>query len=167
MVENDETTSSNVFLKVALSVLVSFLLFGAGAFAFWFFSGKTAQETPEVQEIPLEEEELFPADQEATEGAGQSEDVELIRQAFAAKYGHDVSEVEVEISKQFNPYISGGVTFAGEMGGGWFLAYKQEGEWIIVADGNGTIPCEAIEPYDFPTDMAPECYTQDGSLITR
>ncbi|HUV46856.1 MAG TPA: hypothetical protein VMW29_01860 [Candidatus Bathyarchaeia archaeon] len=164
MVEDDETTSSNVFLKVALSVLVSFLLFGAGAFTFWFFSGKINKETPVA---PLEEEELFPADQEATGGAGQSEDVELIRQAFAAKYGHDVSEVEVEISKKFDPYVSGGVIFSGEMGGGWFLAYKQEGEWIIVADGNGTIPCEAIEPYDFPADMAPECYTQDGSLITR
>ena len=61
----------------------------------------------------------------------------------------------------------GTASFTGEMGGGWFLAYKNPDGWIIVDDGNGTISCETIAPYNFPVDMVPECVDKNGNLIKK
>jgi len=84
-------------------------------------------------------------------------DEEGIKQAFAKKYSRDISEVIVTISKNTGQYAQGSVRFAGEMGGGWFLAYKKDTGWIIVADGNGIIPCDTVAPYNFPHEMTPDC----------
>jgi hypothetical protein len=97
----------------------------------------------------------------------QKSDLELIKEAFAQKYNRPVSEINVTVSKNDGTHAHGGVSFAGEMGGGWFLAYKESNGWIIVQDGNGTISCEAIAPYNFPADMAPECVGKNGKLIKR
>jgi hypothetical protein len=97
----------------------------------------------------------------------QKSDLELIKEAFSQKYNRPVSEVNVTVSKNNGTHAQGGISFSGEMGGGWFLAYKQTGGWIIVQDGNGTISCETIAPYNFPKDMAPECVDKNGNLIKR
>ncbi len=97
----------------------------------------------------------------------QKSDLELIKEAFAQKYNRPTSEVNVTVSKNNGTQAQGGVSFSGEMGGGWFLAYKESGGWIIVQDGNGTISCETIAPYNFPSDMVPECVDKNGKLIKR
>lgn len=97
----------------------------------------------------------------------QKSDVELLREAFSKKYNKLVGDVTITISKQSGNHVSGGVQFAGEIGGAWFLAYKTADGWMIVQDGNGTISCETIAPYNFPTEMAPECVDKNGNLITR
>lgn len=97
----------------------------------------------------------------------QKSDLELIKEAFAQKYNRPTSEINVTVSKNNGTHAQGGVSFSGEMGGGWFLAYKESGGWIIVQDGNGTISCETIAPYSFPSDMAPECVDKNGKLIKR
>ena len=52
--------------------------------------------------------------------------------------------------------------------GGWWLAAKTSGEWVIVADGNGTVLCSDIEDYDFPVSMVPECWDETTqTLVTR
>jgi len=89
-------------------------------------------------------------------------DLEKIKELFAQKYSKSIGEVDVTINKNTGTYASGGVSFAGEMGGAMWLAYKKDANWQIIFDGNGTIPCESIEPYDFPNDMVPECW--DSSL---
>lgn len=101
-------------------------------------------------------------------------DLDLIKKAFAQKYDKPIADVEVTIGKKEEfpmkglNYASGSVKFAGEMGGGWWLAVQEGQIWKIVADGNGTVPCEAIEPYDFPKDMVPECYdAARGKLVRR
>ena len=75
----------------------------------------------------------------------------------AQKYAKNISAVTISISKNTGTHAQGGVKFAGEMAGGWFLAYKDDSGWIIVADGNGTIPCLTVAPYNFPADMIPDC----------
>lgn len=97
----------------------------------------------------------------------QKSDLEEIKEAFAKKYNKPVNQVEVSISKNNGTQATGGVKFAGEMGGAFWLAYKQAGSWIIVHDGQGTISCEAIAPYNFPSAMAPECVDKNGKLIKR
>ena len=163
------------FLKVALSILVALSLFLLGAASFWFYQEKLAKPSPSPSSsLPSSALPTVPSPDTTSIASAEpsfqaKSDLQMIREAFAEKYGNPVDEVNVNISKQSNPYASGGVNFSGEMGGGWFLAYKEsDDKWIIVADGNGTVPCEAIDPYDFPNDMVSECWREStGELETR
>ncbi len=116
---------------------------------------------PEVEEcptcnLPPSAEETFPTDEE------------LIREAMAERHGKSVAEVALTVGENTGTHAIGVVSFAGEMGGGWWLAAKVADNWEIAADGNGTVPCDAIEPYDFPTDIVPECWDEvAGELVTR
>ncbi len=95
-------------------------------------------------------------------------DLEQIKEAFAEKYSKPIGDVDASISENTGTYAKGGVKFAGEIAGAWWLAYNDGEDWIIVADGNGSVICADIEPYDFPTDMVPECWDEDaGKLIYR
>lgn len=97
----------------------------------------------------------------------QTTDEESIKQAMAQKHSKAVSAVVIRISQNTGTHAQGSVTFAGEMGGGWFLAYKSAAGWMIVDDGNGTISCETIAPYTFPVAMVTECVNASGALIRR
>lgn len=172
MVEKNNFGGS-IFLKVFLAFLLAASLFAAGGFCFWFFIQKTKEAVPLASSAPTiqpfkEEPVYVEEDLPLISPELTFSDKELLQAAFSKKYGYRSEEVEIEINKNADPYFSGGVHFSGEMGGGWFLAYKQNNQMIIVADGNGTVPCENIEPYDFPTDLAPECWNEaTGVLITR
>jgi len=53
------------------------------------------------------------------------------------------------------------------MGGAMWLAYNDGEKWLLIFDGQGAIPCEAIDPYNFPTDMAPECWNEATSQLIK
>jgi len=89
-------------------------------------------------------------------------DLEKIKELFAQKYSKPIEDVKATISKNDGTYANGGIIFTGEISGAMWLAYKKGENWQIVFDGQGTIPCESIEPYDFPKGMVPECW--DSSL---
>lgn len=98
----------------------------------------------------------------------EKSDLEQIKELFAAKYNKPIEEAEVSISKNTGTHATGGVKFTGEISGAMWLAYHDGEKWILVHDGQGTIPCSAIEPYNFPTNMVPECWDEDaGELIIR
>ncbi len=107
--------------------------------------------------------------QSQTNGVVKEDINVLIKQAFKDKYPDwEMNKVKVQVGKNLNDYASGGVSFEDEIGGGWWLAAKVAGKWKIVADGNGTVSCSDIEPYDFPSDMAPYCYDEEsGEMIDR
>jgi len=87
---------------------------------------------------------------------------------MATKYSKSIGEVDLTITQLTTNHAWGSVKFLGEMGGGWFLAAKVSGNWLIVADGNGTIDCPVIEPYNFPTSMVSECFdAATQTVITR
>ncbi len=123
-----------------------------------FASGALASPTPEV---------ILAPDSAPAVALPEAADEELIKQAMAAKHSRAVEETIINISKKDDSHAWGSVKFAGELAGGWFLAAKNSGVWIIVDDGNGTISCELIAPYDFPSEMVPECVDMDGNLIAR
>ncbi len=91
---------------------------------------------------------------------------EQLRQAFADKFETEVSNINLTITENTGTHASGGVKQEGAISGGWWLAAK-DGQWKIVADGNGTVPCAAIEPYDFPVDMVPECWDEDEMELVQ
>lgn len=90
-----------------------------------------------------------------------------LRRLFAKKYNHPVADAIVTISKQDGMHVSGGIKFQGEMAGGWFLAAKSGGAWVIVQDGNGTIDCATIAPYNFSSDMVPECWDEKTQKLIK
>ena len=90
----------------------------------------------------------------------------LIKQALVAEHGPDANALIITVSKIQGNYASGGAS--GEGGGGMWLAAKDAGTWKLVWDGNGTIGCEDIAPYNFPTSMVPECWNAaTGKNVVR
>lgn len=85
---------------------------------------------------------------------------------FANKFNKPSEDMILTISKNTGTHASGGIKFQGEIAGGMWLAYKNaSNNWIVVFDGNGTIPCESVEPHNFPTSMVPECWDETNSQI--
>lgn len=92
-------------------------------------------------------------------------DIEGIRQAMAMKHSRNKNDVTVTVSKFDGTHASGGVKFAGDVAGGWFLAAKPGASWVIADDGNGTISCDVIAPYSFSSTMVPECWDEGSQKI--
>jgi len=156
-----------------LTVLLMVASFGAGM---WYQSNQSPKKEEDNTKITVTVEpsikpsittkvETTPKVEPTTSGlSAQEEELPAIKAAMAAKYNKQVSEVDLTISKFEPGFAQGGVQFSGEMGGGWFLAAKVDGQWVIAADGNGTISCDKIAPYNFPTTIVSECWdeaTQD------
>ncbi|MDD5376828.1 MAG: hypothetical protein PHH16_01800 [Candidatus Gracilibacteria bacterium] len=89
---------------------------------------------------------------------------EVLRQLFAEKYPKYAGALTVRIDQETPEHARGGVIFETGAPGGLFLATKIDGEWQIVFDGNGQIPCN-LSKYGFPTDMLSDC-TQTESVQT-
>lgn len=170
----------NKGLLVALVALVSVLILISGGLLFWLVTNKidfankaslSVSPTPTLAPNVNPETTVIPT-QTITPMATQlpvKSDLQQIKEAFVQKYNKSLADVDVGINDNSKPYMSGNVIFAGEIGGGWFLAYyDNSNNWKIVADGNGTVMCDDIDSYNFPTDMVPECWDEVTSkLITR
>lgn len=79
---------------------------------------------------------------------------EALEYLFKEKYNN--IELEINITEEKGDYARGEIGFKDGFGG-IFLAFNNNGHWQIVYDGNGVIPCEQVEEYDFPEDMAQDC----------
>ena len=78
-------------------------------------------------------------------------DESAISSALAAHLGVDANTLSVTIKENTGTHARGGVD------NGYFLAAKVNGNWLIVADGQGVIDCNVVEQYAFPVSMVPEC----------
>lgn len=152
-----------MFYKVGFFVLLGVALFIAGSQAKTFFPTTSPTPTPSITP-EVTPEIVTTISPTATPAIN---DTESIRKAMALKYGKQPSDVELEVSQKTAMHAWGVTKFKGEMGGGWFLAYKGSGGWIIVDDGNGTISCEKIAPYNFPVSMVEACVDANGKLLQR
>jgi hypothetical protein len=98
--------------------------------------------------------------------ASQDDDALLVKEAIAKKYHKNVNDIDLTISDYDGSHVWGSFKFKLAMEGGWILAAKnKELQWVVVQDGNGTITCELIAPYDFPVTMVSECVNKQGNLI--
>ena len=77
-------------------------------------------------------------------------DEEAIRSALATHVG-TTPTTNIVIDQNTGAHARGGVD------NGYFLAAKVNGQWVIVADGQGALNCPAIIQYGFPASMVPEC----------
>ncbi len=147
-------------------ILIAVFLIVGGA---WYYSQPKVTLEPETETTTSPKIEEKPTEKAASPPQTQEEDLVMIfKNLFAAKFDHSTEETNIGINQKEKAHVSGTVSFAGEMGGGWFLGAKINNKWVIVDDGNGTVSCEKIAPFDFPTDMVPECWKEStGKLITR
>ncbi len=80
--------------------------------------------------------------------------------AFANKYKKPVEYIKVTVDILDGDFARGGVKFAPtgpETPGGYYLAKRVKGVWVIAYDGNGEIPCKALAPYGFPEEIRGDC----------
>lgn len=148
------------FLLIGTVLLILAII--GGVFLFWSVKSKT----PPVEPTPTPPSEVTPIPTPTpTQEEEEKSDLEQIREAFAEKYNKPISEVVVNISENTGTYASGGVRFTGEISGAMWLAYNDGEKWLIVFDGQGTIPCSAVDPYNFPTDMVPECWDETTEVL--
>lgn len=99
----------------------------------------------------------------APESSNSETDGAEIEAAIAKKHGLTVEDTSMVMGEITSTHASGTVLFSD--GSGWFLAAKDHGVWVDVQDGNGTVSCESVAPYNFPVSMVPECVDKNGKLI--
>lgn len=139
-----------------------------GFIAYRYFQQKPTS-LSEFKIIPGEKATPTPALSPETSPVNPKEFVaSQIKDAFARKYQKPAGEIKITVNQLTSDYARGTVNFTGETSTGWWLAVKEKGGWLLVVDGNGNVMCQAIENYDFPVTMVPECYNQvSRKLIKR
>ena len=157
-----------------LAVLLAAVIAGGGVYI-W----QNNDEEPEQQETTE-----TTADENADDEAEKNDETETVTEseeetpvvddetqiiaAMAARHSKNVSDVDLTINENDGTHAQGLVKFVGEIAGAWWLAAKDASGWTIVADGNGTVMCTDIAPYNFPTSMVPECWDDTtNTLVTR
>lgn len=81
----------------------------------------------------------------------------VIKKYIASKRNKKEDSLIITVSKIEGNYAQGGIS--NDEGGGMWFASKEEGAWMPVWSGNGTIECSTFTLYpNFPTNMIPECY---------
>lgn len=85
---------------------------------------------------------------------------EAIKKLFADKYNKELEEINISIDQETEEHIQGGVEIApgGPENSGVFLAVKIGEHWELVFDGQGGVSCEELEKYNFPENMAGDCF---------
>jgi len=135
--------------KLLVIIIILAIIGGVGYFGYKYLTREVLVEEDDEEETTIVSKE------------------EAIRNLFAGKYDKDLSEISITIDKEEGNYVAGGVAF-GEGGpgeGGHFLAVKDDNQWKLVYDGNGSIPCDGVDLYEFPSHMVPECYNEDTNEI--
>jgi hypothetical protein len=151
--------------KTAFWILFTIILISAvGAFAYFLGKGNFNFSKLISSPSPSHVSQLQPPPTQAP----IIDETEAIKEAIYEMVGSDASEVNVTISKNTGFHATGGVVdWSSEVGGGYWIAAKSGGEWTGVYGGQSHPTCNQIDPYNFPTDMVPECLDGLGKVITR
>ena len=91
----------------------------------------------------------------------------MIKELIAKLHNKPIDQTNITVSANTGLHASGSVSFSGETGGGIWLAVKQNSQWQVVYDGNGTIPCSSIIPYNFPKTIVSECWDENSETLKQ
>jgi len=84
---------------------------------------------------------------------------------FATKFSRPQEEAILTVSQNTGTHASGGIIFEGDISGGMWLAHNDNGNWIVDYDGNGTIACEKVEPFNYPSSIITECWDENTNNV--
>lgn len=93
--------------------------------------------------------------------------VSEITQSFALKYDKPRQAIEISVEVDTGEFAKGSVRFTDEFGGAIWFGAKQGGKWVLAADGQGPMSCDIVNRYNFPTDIVPECMSDNQELVER
>jgi hypothetical protein len=92
--------------------------------------------------------------------------IAAVKAGLVAEHGPDAATMTITVSKIVGNFAQGGAAATG--GGGMWFAAKVNGVWKLAWDGNGTISCTSVNPYNFPATMIPQCWDDaTQKLVTR
>lgn len=157
-------------LILIIAVILLIVAIVGGGYLWWSMKKDTPIVEPTERPIPVASPEVMPSPTPGETPTVEEEtksDLEQIKEAFVEKYNKPLGDITATIDQNTGTYANGGVKFAGEIGGAWWLAYNDGSGWIIVADGNGSVLCADIEGYNFPTSMVPECWDEATSTLIQ
>ena len=173
MAEEQQEKSSAKNQNPLVIFLIFLVVLGLLALAFFFglkFRKTSPEEatptpTPEITTTPTIQPTATP--EEETTPTPTVDESELIKEAVFKKTGLDATKAEVSINKNTGQYATGNIKEFEAVGGAYWLAAKTNEGWVGVYDGQSQPTCEQIDPYNFPTDMVPECLDENGQVVKR
>lgn len=125
-----------------------------------------ASSTPKPSRVPAVSPTPKPSPTPAVSLAPKQDDAATVtaalKQEFTVKYGASAAGFAVSVSTIQGNYAKGMVSDA--TGGGLWFGAKVNGEWKLVADGNGLSPCADFDKYAVPQAMYGNCLNADGSM---
>lgn len=161
-----ETVPPKPSNKKLLGLVLIFLLVLFAGVCWYFYSQNSSSETSQTKDKTATTSAKVETTSSQT--PNNVDDETLIKEALVVKTGIAADVIDVTISQKVDTFAKGLVGAKGEeIGGGYFLAVKVNGAWIIAFDGQSTPGCSAVDPYNFPASMAPECVDNSGNIITR
>ena len=150
-----------------LGIATVMILVIAGFAVYQYGKQSSRNETPLVTPTITESQGKPTKTVEVTPTISKEADNLLIKKALYTKNNWvDDGSMTFKVSTNDGKYASGGVSAQG--GGGYFFAAKVNGQWEIVADGNGTILCSSLVKYpDFPKTLIAGCYNDQTQKIVK
>ena len=145
--------SNNIVSIVLVFIIVLLLVAGAYMYGKQNAIKSSGEETS--QQTTTKESTSVPAQ---TPEDTDAQVIAAMQNLFATKYHKSAADVIITIREREGNFIVGGVKFAGAPEGGYLLAAKVNGVWTLLFDGNGTIPCSAVDPVNFPSSLQTECW---------
>lgn len=160
------------FLILSFAIIPASFLAGCGTFEIGIEPQVVIEPDPNAEETPLETAAPLPTVETplATPSPAPTElptveplnnDEAAILATLAERFGTSPGELPVTITQMTENHALGSIE------NGYFLAAKQNGQWLIVYDGQATPPCREVDFYQFPPGMVPECLGADNQLIVR
>ena len=152
------------FWKIGFFIALVLLIILIGVLAFLLGRGNFSlnislpEKTSDLIEEPLKT---------AVPTPDMSLEIEAIKDAVYEKTGLTKENADVSVDEYTLNHAKGGVKEKEAVGGAYFIAAKVGGEWICVYDGQAHPSCELIEPYDFPSEMVPECLDSSNNVVKR
>ncbi|MBU2523731.1 hypothetical protein KKG71_00870 [Patescibacteria group bacterium] len=119
-----------------------------------------SENTPAPKDLDPNEETM----ETKTENA---QDLAEITKAMATKYEEKEENITITIEDNDHMYARGTVIFKDAVSGAWWLAFKADKEWEIVADGNGAMMCDDVDFNEFPVAMVETCTNDKGEEVSR
>ncbi len=139
----------------AISILMSFILFGC------------TPKFPVTIPSPVPSTAPTPSPYSVSNPKPVMSVMQSMQQELATKYHKQVTEVLITVSRETEHHAKGMVSFQGETSGGQWFSVLEKGGWILVYDGQSTMPCQIADTNEFPQELVPECLTPAGKVQFR
>jgi len=150
--------------KIGFFTLLALLIIGANVFV-WLFWGKGI--TLEINPTPTLSPTATIKVEPTVTPTPIIDETEAIKEAVFNKTGLTENEALVTINENTGQFAKGGIKEYEAVGGAYWIAAKTNEGWVCVYDGQSQPTCEQIAPYNFPTDMVPECLDENGKVVER